>query len=253
MTTYVSRAPSHVVASEDFADPAAMANYLMQTVPHWFEAIVEDRQMFDKLWNEYSSVHGKPWDPMRIVQFMYLMKIANAAPAGEYGEFGSHLGFITRVIYQLMDPAHTLYSFDTFEGFTKADIEIEKTIYHNNWEEGNFQPTSPETVAHYVGDGQWPQNFKTVKGWFPESFKGYEDIAWRFVHIDFDLYQPIKSGLELLWERIVPGGVCVIHDYGCYGFPGAKKAVDEFFDKVGLTPMHLGDRWGSVAVVKPKR
>ena len=126
---YVSRAPSRVVASEDFADPTAMANYLMQSVPHWFEAVVEDRQMFDQLWDQYSAVHGKPWDPIRIVQFMHLMKVANAAPAGEYGEFGSHKGFMTRVIYKLMDPAHTLYSFDTFEGFAKADIEVEKQIY----------------------------------------------------------------------------------------------------------------------------
>jgi O-methyltransferase len=230
-----------------------MANYLMQTVPHWFEAVVEERQLFDELWSEYSAVHGKPWDPIRILQFMYLMKIANAAPAGDYGEFGSHRGFMARVMHRLMDPAHTLYSFDTFEGFTKADVEIEKQIYANDWHEGNFMPTSPETVAHYVGGGHWPSNFKTVKGWFPESFEGYENIKWRFVHIDFDLYQPIKSGLELLWPRIVPGGVCVIHDYGCFGFPGAKKAVDEFFDDIGLTPMHLGDRWGSVGIVKPKR
>jgi hypothetical protein len=245
-------APKHVVDADDYSDPAVAAGYLYQNIPHMFEAIESKRKQFDELWAEYSAKHEKPWDPNRILQFQYLLDIANRAPSADYVEFGSHQGLMARVIYKLMDPSCTMYSFDTFEGFKKEDLVIENQIYASPWEEGNFLPTSEELVAKYVGDGSWPSNFKTVKGWFPESFRGFENHQWRFVHIDFDLYQPIKSALELVWPNIVPGGVCVVHDYGCYGFPGAKKAVDEFFDNIGLTPMNLGDRWGSVGIVKPR-
>ena len=241
------------LASELRENPAAASGYLIQTIPHEFEAIPEERRLFEHLWDAYHRVHGSPWDPVRILQFMNLMKIANAAPEGEYGEFGSHKGFLTRVMHRLMDPSRTLYSFDTFEGFVGEDLAVEKSIYANNWEEGNFAPTSPEEVARYVGDGEWPVNLRIVKGWFPDSFEGYEDIQWRFVHIDFDLYQPIKRALEVLWPKVVPGGVCVVHDYGCYGFPGVRKAVDGYFGPLGLSPVSLCDRWGSVAVVKPRR
>ena len=189
-SSYTPIAPEHVVKSENFSDPKVIANYLIQTVPHLFEVIEDKRKTFDQLWAEYSIGHGMPWDPIRIVQFMYLLDIANALPEGDYGEFGSHKGLMAKVIYKLMDPKATMYSFDTFEGFKKQDLKVESKIYTHNWTEGNFLPTSPEDVTNYVGDGNAPTNFKTVQGWFPESFSGYEDKKWRFVHIDFDLYQP---------------------------------------------------------------
>lgn len=150
-----------------------------------------------------------------------------------------------------MDPARTLFAFDTFEGFDQRDVDAEKRKHDSQWTVGNFSPTSVERVATYVGDGQWPENLKLVKGWFPESFRGHEHIRWRFVHIDFDLYQPIKSALETVWEPLLPGGIIVVHDYGCYGFPAARLAVDQFCTQIGIPPIELSDRWSSAVVRKP--
>ena len=232
--------------------PFLVDDHLVQSVPHLFEAHPNKKEQFARIWDEYRERHGQPWDPIRILQFMYLMDIASQAGTGDYIELGTHQGLMAKVIYKLMDPKRTLYCLDTFEGFVESDLKVESTIYHSTWQVGNFAPTSPEMVGNYIGDGKTPKNLKLVKGWFPQTFAGLEDKKWLFVHIDFDLYQPIKSAMELLWPNLLPGGVMVIHDYGCFGFPGAKKAVDEFFETIGLTPMNLGDRWGSVAVIKPK-
>ena len=102
-------------------------------------------------------------------------------------------------------------------------------------------------MAEYVGDGKWPANLKLVKGWLPDSDRGMEDRCWRFVHVDLDLYAPIKAALEQSWEQVVPGGVVLVHDYGCYGFPGARTAVDEFCAQIGVAPIELVDRWSSAA------
>jgi predicted O-methyltransferase YrrM len=226
--------------------------YLVQNVPHLFEAVPEKQRQFHELYREYRAHHGKPWDPNRVLHFMYLMDIANKAPPGDYIELGTHRGLTARLIWKLMDSDRTLYLLDTFEGFVEEDLIVEKKIYANDWHVGNFLPTSPEFVSNFVTDGRQASNLKPIKGWFPESYAGLESKTWRFVHIDFDLYQPIKTALETCWPQLVPGGVVVVHDYGCFGFPGAKMAVDEFFDEVGLTPQNLGDRWGSVAVIKPR-
>ena len=242
---------------EVFASPPEPA-IIVQAQPHRFEMSADERTTFERLAREYSDTHERSWrwkphDAVRVMQLMSLIEQANAAPPGDYGEFGCHCGLVSRVIHQLMDPSSTLHAFDTFEGFKEADLSVERKIYLAHWYAGqHFPAVSPESVAHYVGDGRWPENLKIYKGWFPKSFEGLDHLSWRFVHIDFDLYQPIKTALERLWPRIVPGGVCVVHDYGCQGFPGAKMAVDEFFDGFGLTPMNLGDRWGSIAVIKPK-
>ena len=233
-------------------DPFLEQDCLVQTVPHLFEAHPGQRERFAKVWEEYRQNHGKPWDPVRLLQFMYLLDIAGKTEPGDYIELGTHQGLMAKVIYKFMDPSRTLYLLDTFEGFVQKDLDVEAKVYYNRWQVGGFAPTSPEMVGAYVGDGRIPENLKLIKGWFPDTFAGLESKKWRFVHIDFDLYQPIKTAMELLWPNLLPGGVMIIHDYGCFGFPGAKVAVDEFFATIGLTPMHLGDRWGSVGIVKPK-
>lgn len=199
---------------------------------------------------EYNSAHGEPFDPTRLIHFFYSLRRVAELPAGDYIELGTHKGLSAKCIYKMMPDDANFYILDTFEGFVKDDIVVEKSIYNNAWTVGNFAPTSPEEVVNYVTDGKNPENVIAVKGWFPESYEGLEDRSWRLVHIDLDLYQPIKKACEILWPQLVPGGMIIVHDYGCYGFPGAKMAVDEFCASVGVVPIEFADRWGSVCLVK---
>ena len=162
-------------------------------------------EQFCKALDGYLSVKDEPsdltTDPIRVVNFHQQIAAANKLPAGDYIELGSHRGYSLRLIHCFMDPQRTLYSLDTFQGFDQRDIDKEHTVYRNDWAAGGFAPTSVERVARYVGDGAWPTNLKLIQGWFPDTFKGLEDRRWRFIHVDFDLYQPIKLALETLWRR----------------------------------------------------
>jgi hypothetical protein len=224
---------------------------------HVLSTFQDKEAIFRDALRAYSSVSvsdepsGLHTDPNRVLNFFQNIEAANKLPPGDYLELGSHRGFSLRVIHRFMDSSRTLYSLDTFEGFDERDIVVERTKYDAAWTAGSFAPTSVERVARYVGDGVWPPNLKIVKGWFPEAFKGLEEIRWRFVHIDFDLYQPIKSALETLWKPLLPGGIVMVHDYGCYGFPAARTAVDEFCHSVGQLPVELNDRWSTAVVRKP--
>src|SRR5688572_31529904 len=42
---------------------------------------------------------------------------------------------------------------------------------------------------------------------------------------DVDVYQPTRDSLEYFYPRLVTGGILVCDDYG---WPGARKAVDDF-------------------------
>lgn len=227
-----------------------------QACPHFVEADADKGEVFRSAWEAYArapAVPGDPvaLDPVRIVHLFNLVSAANKLPEGDYIELGTHRGFTLRAIHKFMDPTRMLYALDTFEGFDQRDIDAESRLWDHGWKAGSFLPTSADSVARYVGDGVLPTNLKTVPGWFPDSFKGLEDRRWRFVHIDFDLYQPIKTAMEILWEPLLPGGVMMVHDYGCYGFPMARKAVDEFCAKAKILPIELADRWGTAALRKP--
>lgn len=227
--------------------------YMAQSIPYLLDVKTEKRRMFDNLWKGYRNPITHLRDPMRLIQFMALLDIANAAPEGDYLEIGTHRGESAKLIYKLMDPSRTLYCIDTFEGFVESDLAVEKTVNSScTWHVGNFLETSPEYVCNYVGDGVPPSNFRAIKGWFPQAYAGLEDRRWRFVHLDMDLYEPTRVALEMLWPQLVPGGVMVFHDYDNLSFPGVKIAVDRFLDRLGLKALPMGDLWGSAMIVKPR-
>jgi hypothetical protein len=69
------------------------------------------------------------------------------------------------------------------------------------------------------------------------------------LRLDTDWYVSTKHELVHLWPRLVPGGVCIIDDYGYWA--GSQQAVDEYFAEQGIRVlMHRVDTTGRL-IVKP--
>lgn len=99
---------------------------------------------------------------------------------------------------------------DTFKGNFISKLDLEKSFKHKKIEnveliKGNIMETLPEYLAK----------------------SPYVKIA--LLHIDVDVYEPSALALELLFDRVVSGGVVVFDDYGTV--EGETKAVDEFLKK----------------------
>ena len=52
------------------------------------------------------------------------------------------------------------------------------------------------------------------------------------LHLDMDVKEPTAFALDILYDRLVPGGIVVIDDYNSVA--GATEAVDEFISKKSL-------------------
>jgi len=71
-------------------------------------------------------------------------------------------------------------------------------------------------------------------GYFPETLKGFSSpIA--LAHLDADLYESTKNGLESFWPLVSAGGGIIGDDYGWQHCPGVKMAFDEFCADKKLT------------------
>lgn len=136
----------------------------------------------------------------------------------------------------------TAYLLDTFEGFDAADLSDVDSD-----KEMEFADTSLERVTGLVGE----TNAQYVKGYFPGTADQIPDDA-RFclVHIDCDLYKPFVAALHFFYQRLVPGGFLVMHDYGSLHWNGAERAVDEFFADKAESPVPVPDGSGTVVVRK---
>ena len=121
----------------------------------------------------------------------------------------------------------TFYIFDSFEGLSEFDRQKDIPFGGLNNEEARKKEFKCD--ENVVKSNLKEFNFiEFKKGWIPNRFKEVSEKKFSFVHIDVDLYQPIRDSLEFFYNRMLPGGIIVFDDYGFTFFPGAKKAVDEF-------------------------
>lgn len=123
----------------------------------------------------------------------------------------------------------TYYGFDSFEGFPDPVEQDETTPIKGK----GFWASPPDTVLRVLRDGRLKEavirdRIRLVKGWFDKTLPLYEGrIA--LLHLDCDLYESYKLALETLYPRVEAGGVIMFDEYGDERWPGASKAIDEFF------------------------
>lgn len=186
---------------------------------------------------------------LRLAQVRLLAAEINAAKLpGAVAELGVYQGALAAELNQLF-PDRPLYLFDTFSGFSSADVETERQLdVCTRASAGDFGDTSEELVRSRLPH---PERAVFCKGHFPETLpENLPPLA--FVSLDPDLYEPTLSGLYAFWPKLVPGGVILVHDYNSSQFPGAGKAVRQFCLEEGLMAIPLADLHGSAMLVKQK-
>ncbi len=121
---------------------------------------------------------------------------------------------------------NTFYIFDSFEGLSEyQEIDLPKNEITDIDARKRYFACSLDTVKENLNEFDF---IEYKKGWIPARFAEVENEKFIFVHIDVDLYQPIRDALAFFYSRTLKNGIIVLDDYGAVDFPGAKKAVDEF-------------------------
>ena len=160
---------------------------------------------------------------------------------GDFVELGVYKGNSAKLLASLGRRQNRhLYLFDTFTGFDSRDLRGMDSGTRND-----FADTSLKTVQKLVGT----EGVTYVPGFFPDSTSQIEmpeRIA--IAHIDCDLYEPMKAGLEWFYPRLSTGGILLLHDYSSGYWPGAKRAIDEFFEKRPEKPVLAADKSGTALI-----
>ena len=66
----------------------------------------------------------------------------------------------------------------------------------------------------------------------PDYLQRQPHTRLSFLHLDMDVKEPTAFALELLYERVVPGGLIVLDDYNAVA--GATDALDTFISQKKL-------------------
>jgi O-methyltransferase len=89
-----------------------------------------------------------------------------------------------------------------------------------------------------------------VSGFFEETLPHLDEgLRFCFVHVDADLYDSVRCGLNYLYDRVVDGGMIAIDDF-FHPAQGPARAATEFFGSRGIHPIYHVVFPYAVAVVK---
>ena len=125
-----------------------------------------------------------------------------------------------------------IIGFDVFGDFPEAGFEGDKARRDAFVAETNGgKSISIEEINELLDKQSLNKNVELIKGDILVTLNDYLDknphLKISLLHIDVDLYEPVKLILEKLYDRVTTGGIIVFDDYGT--FAGTNKAVDDFF------------------------
>ncbi len=83
-------------------------------------------------------------------------------------------------------------------------------------------------------------NVEIYKGWIPDAFEHLDELEYSYIHIDVDMYEPTRDSISYFWPRLSDGGVLICDDYGSYKTPGARKAMNDFFNRSDILELPTG-------------
>ena len=146
---------------------------------------------------------------------------------GDYVECGVNTGAYSRALIDYIDfPSlnKTIWLLDTYEGLVREQVTEEEV--KAGVDERYF--SSYRNVYDEVK--QTFKNFKAeiIKGSVPGTLPQCRAEKICYLSIDMNVVAPEIAAAEYFWDKIVPGGVVLLDDYGFPPHIMQKKAFDEF-------------------------
>jgi hypothetical protein len=186
--------------------------------------------------------------------------------AGDFVECGVWKGgssmLMALALIENHETTRSLYLYDTFTGMTEPTEE--DVIAWNDrkviekWEEdlagvrdnfGSWAVGTEEVKANMGSTGYPDWLIRYVAGDVCVTLEKEAPESVALLRLDTDFYRSTAKELEVLYPKLVSGGVLIIDDYG--HFKGARKAVDEYFEDTGFVPYLSRVDYTGRVVIKP--
>lgn len=207
-----------------------------------FDGFPQYRMLYD-LWIARNVVNNSGDLTRFYLICQNVAKVLDDNVPGDLVELGVYKGNSAAILAALArEKQRHLYLFDTFSGFDARDLRG-----MDSGRKAQFADTSLAAVRDLVG----PHGVTYVEGFFPDSLRRVtppKQVA--VLHIDCDLYEPMKAGLEHFYPLVPSGGLIMVHDYGSGHWPGTRRAVDEFFARRPEKPIVAPDKAGTAIIRK---
>ena len=136
------------------------------------------------------------------------------------------------VISTRLDKPRHIYGFDTFRGLpAPTPVDGEWNVVAKGFWNYSQEHVRDELLLAGLDRDFISANITFIEGEFSESIPPlWEGEPIALLHLDCDIYESYRVALERLYNYVTPGGIIAFDEYGYENWPGATKAIDEFFE-----------------------
>jgi hypothetical protein len=198
------------------------------------------------IYDDYDSPHTIAW---RLHTLVWAAQRAVDLP-GDFVECGVFKGDMSWVVTQMVDFGKLpkkFYLYDTFLGFSPKYSSVDD-FPDNRWffDFANSVYKDENIYPMVVNKFKDLPNVQIVRGVVPESFTQALPERISYLHIDLNSPAAEIAALEVLFDRVVAGGIIVFDDYGWYQYRKQKEAEDIWFAARGYHVLELPTGQGMV-------
>jgi hypothetical protein len=145
---------------------------------------------------------------------------------GDFVECGVNTGIFSLAICHYVDFNATnksFFLFDTFKGIPEEQMRPAERA--ERMKSNQYFPECYELAKRNFAP--FPRAH-LVRGMVPESLKTVAIDKVCYLSLDMNIATPEVAAMEFFWEKLVPGAVIVLDDYGFQDYCEQQKALDEF-------------------------
>lgn len=158
---------------------------------------------------------------------------------GDFVECGVWKGFLSSAIMEYLgwnSLSKTFYLFDTWCGIDETQVtEEEKGRLCLEHHRKHYTPNFAQAQANF-------REFKNVvmtQGSVPASLREVDIPRVAYLSLDMNNVTPEVAAATYFWDRLVPGGVILLDDYGFVSYENQKKGFNAFAKARGVEVLAL--------------
>jgi len=185
---------------------------------------------------------GEPNKVWRLHTYVWCCKNALAL-VGDLVECGVHMGLYSGVMLSLVDLVAVnkkIYMYDTFTGLDENySNERERKQTAEVYQIPDWEQTVRDSLA------KWPHAI-VVKGTVPDSLEDTAPDKVAFLHLDMNAAEAEVAALNFFEERLTPGAIILLDDFGRLEHVEIFLAMKAWFDDRYLPILELPTGQGLV-------
>lgn len=150
---------------------------------------------------------------------------------GDYVECGVNRGFLSSAVTEYLDwnsLNKRFYLLDTFNGVDERYLS-ERQIKAGRLERARKHTLNGDyvqgTASAQANFSEW-SDVHVIQGSVPETLDEVTAERVAYLHLDMNCAEPEAATFNYFWDRLVPGAVVLLDDYGFRGYEAQKDAMD---------------------------